>query len=66
MDAPGLGDVVRRLLLRVVGDMAGHARGDDEGAGLALAEMEPDGSSAVKGSRQVGVDDLVPRLDAGV
>lgn len=66
MDAPGLGDVVRRLLLRVVGNVARHGRGDDEGARLALAEMQADGAGAVEGAREVGPDDLVPRLDGGI
>ena len=66
MDAARLGDVVRRLLLRIVGDVAGHAGSDDQGARFPLAEMQTDGSGAVKGSSQVGVDDFVPGLDAGV
>ena len=66
VDAAGLGDVVGRLLLRVVGDVAGHAGGDDEGARLALAEVQAHGAGAVEGARQVRRDDLVPRLDARV
>lgn len=66
VDAAGLGHVVRRLLLREVGDEATHARGDDEGAGLALAEVEADGAGAVEGAVQVRIDDLVPGLDGGV
>lgn len=63
VDAAGLGDVVRRLLLREVGDEAAHAGGDDEGARLALAEVEADGAGAVEGAVQVRVDDLIPGLD---
>ena len=66
MDTSCLGDIVRRLLLREIGNVAGHAGSDDEGAGLALAEMQPDGAGAVEGPVQIGIDDLVPRLDAGV
>lgn len=66
VDAAGLGHVVRCLLLREVGDEAAHARRDDEGAGLSLAEVEADGAGAVEGAVQVGVDDLVPGLDGGV
>ena len=66
VDAAGLGDVVRRLLLGEVGDVAAHRGGDDEGAGLALAEVEADGAGAVEGARQVRVNDLVPGLDGGV
>ena len=66
VDAAGFGDVVGRLLLRVVGDVAGHAGGDDEGARFPLAEMQADGAGAVEGSGQVGADDFVPGLDAGV
>lgn len=66
VDAARLGDVVRRLLLREVRNVAAHARGDDEGAPLLLAEVQADGAGAVEGARQVRVDDLVPRLDARV
>ena len=66
VDAAGFGDIVRRLLLRVVRNVARHTCGDDEGAGLALAEMQTDGSGAVEGAGQIGIDDLVPSLDARV
>lgn len=66
VDAAGLGDVVRRLLLREIGNVPTHARGDDEGALVVLAEMQADGAGAVEGPVQVGVDDLVPRLDARI
>ena len=66
VDAAGLGDVVARLLLREVGNVAGHGGGDDEGARVALAEVQPHGAGAVEGARQVSVDDLVPGLDGGV
>jgi len=66
VDAAGLGDVVARLLLREVGDEAGHGCRDDQGSGFALAEVHPDGAGAVGASVQVGVDDLLPLCDGGV
>lgn len=66
MDAPGLGDVVARLLLRIVGDEAGHGRGDDQGPRLALAEMQAYGAGAVSASVQIGIDDFLPLLDGGI
>ncbi len=66
VDAPGLGDIVGGLLLRVVGDMAGHGSGDDEASGLAFLEVVADGFGAVEGSVEIGVDDLLPVLDGGV
>ena len=66
VDAARFGDVVGRLLLWVVGDVAGHAGGDDQGTRFPLAEMQADGAGAVEGSGQIGVDDLVPGLDAGI
>lgn len=66
MDAAGLGDIVARLLLRVVGDETGHGCGNDQGPRLALAEMQPDGAGAVGASVQVGVDDFLPLLDGSV
>ena len=54
MDAARLGDVVRRLLLREVGNVPGHGRGDDEAAGAALLEVMADGLSAVVGAYATG------------
>ena len=66
MDAAGLGDVVGRLLLGKVRNVPAHGRGDDEGTLLLLAEVEADGTGAVEGAVQVGVDDLVPILDTRI
>ena len=66
MDAASLGYVVGRLLLWVIGDMAGHGRRNDEGTRLALAEMQSDSPSAIKSAREVGIDDLIPRLDGRI
>ena len=66
VDAARLGDVVRRLLLREVGDVPAHRGGDDEGARAALAEVEARGAGAVEGAGQVGADDVVPGGDGGV
>lgn len=62
VDAAGLGDVVRGLLLRVVGNVAGHGGRDDEGAVALLAEVGADGLGAVGGAAEVGLDDVVPLL----
>lgn len=62
MDAAGLGDVIRRLLLGEVDDVARHGGGDDEGAGAALLKVLADGLGAVGGAVEVDVDDLVPGL----
>ena len=66
VDTASLGNVVRRLLLRKVRNMSRHGRSDHEGAFLLLAEVETDGAGAVEGTGQVGVDDLVPGLDARI
>lgn len=66
VDAASLCDVVGGLLLGVVGDVTGHGGSDDEGASLALAEVETDGTRAVEGAGQVSLDDLVPLLHGGI
>lgn len=66
MKASGLGDVVRGLLLREVGNVAGHGRRDDEAPGATLLEVMADGLGAVEGSGEIGLDDFVPVLDAAV
>ena len=66
VDAPGLGDIVGGLLLREVGNVAGHGGRDDEGAGTAFFEVVADSFGAVEGSRQVGVDDFVPVFDGAI
>lgn len=60
MDAAGLGDVVRGLLLGEVGNVPGHGRGDDKRAAALLLEVRADGLCAVGGAVQVGLDDMVP------
>lgn len=66
VDAAGLGDVVRGLLLGEVGNVAGHGRRDDQRAGAALLEVRTHGLGAVEGAVQVDVDDVVPGLDGAV
>lgn len=66
MDAAGLGDVVRGLLLREVGDVTGHGSRDDEGAVTLLLEDGADRLGAVRRAVEVRVDDLVPLLDGAV
>lgn len=60
VDAAGLGHVVRGLLLGVVGDVAGHGGGDDEGAVALLLEEGADGLGAVGGAVEVDLDNVVP------
>ena len=71
VDAPGLGHVVARLLLREVGNVPGHRGRDHQAAGSLLLEVRADRLRAVEGSVQVGLHDIVPLLhrrvqDAGV
>jgi len=66
MDAAGLGDVIRGLFLRIVGDVAGRAGGDDEAARATFLEMSTDGLGTVEGAVEIGLDDLVPVLDGTV
>lgn len=71
VDAAGLGHVVRRLLLREVGDVARHGRRDDQRPVALLLEHRPDRLGAVRRAVQVRVDHAVPLLlgpvdDAGV
>ena len=66
VDAAGLGDVVGGLFLGVVGDVAGHGRGNDEAAGAPLLEVSAHGLGAVEGTRQISLDDLLPVLDGAV
>ena len=60
VDAASLGDVVRGLLLRVVGDVAGHGGGDNEGAVALLLEDGADGLGAVGCAVEVDLDNVVP------
>ena len=62
MDTAGLGNIVGCLLLREIGNVAGHGGSDDERAGFALTEVEADGSGAVVGTVEIGIDDLLPLL----
>jgi hypothetical protein len=66
VDAASLCDVVRGLLLGVVGDVAGHGGSDDKGAGLALAEVQTDSTSAVVSTSQIGFNHLVPLLNSSI
>lgn len=63
MDAACLGNVVGGLLLREVGNVAGHRGGDDEGSGSTFLEMCANGLCAVEGSVEIGLDDFVPGID---
>lgn len=60
MDAACLGDVVGGLLLREVGDMAGHGGGDHKATGAAFLEVVTDGFCAMEATSKIGLDDLVP------
>lgn len=71
VDAPGLGDVVRGLLLGEVGDVARHGGRDDQGAVALGLEDGADRLGAVGRAVEVGVDHAVPFFlgaldDAGV
>lgn len=66
VDAAGLGHVVRGLLLGVVGDVAGHGRGDDEGALALLLEVGAHGLGAVCRAGEICTDHSVPLLGRAV
>ena len=66
VDAPGLGDVVGCLLLRVVGNVAGHRGSDDQGSGATLFEVMADRLGAVEGAVEIGLDNFVPVFDGTV
>lgn len=66
VDAASLGDVVRGLLLREVGDVTGHGGGDDERTGLALLEVVADSLGAVCNTEEIGLDDLLEGGDLAV
>lgn len=60
MNAASLGDVVRGLFLRVVGDVAGHGGRDDKGSCAALLEMGSHCLGAVGCPAEVGLDNAIP------
>lgn len=60
VNAAGLGDIVRRLLLGEVGNVPRHGRRDDKGAVALLLEVSSHGLGAVRSAVQVDLDDLVP------
>lgn len=66
VDTSSLGDVVAGLLLRVVCNVAGHGRSDDEAASAALLEVVADSLCAVESTVQVGLDDLHPVVDSAI
>lgn len=66
VDAASLSDVVGGLLLREVGDVAGHRSSDDKRTGLALAEVKTNSTCAVEGTGQISLNDFVPLLNGSV
>lgn len=66
VNAAGLGHVVGRLLLRVVGNVARHGGSDDERAVALLLEVGTDGLGAVGGAVEVDLNDLVPGLRGAI
>lgn len=66
VNAASLSDVVGSLLLRIVGNVSRHGGGENEAAGLAFSEVQPNGPGAVEGTCKIGVDDLVPLLDGSI
>lgn len=59
VDAASLGDVVRGLLLREVGDVTRHGGGDDERTSLALLEVVANSLGAVCNTEEIGLDNLL-------
>src|SRR5690242_3971909 len=66
VDATSLCDVVGGLLLREVGNVAGHGGSYDKRTGLALAEVKTNSTCAVKGTGQISLNDFVPLLNGSV
>lgn len=66
MNTAGLGNVVGRLFLRKVGDVARHGGGDNKRAGAALLEVMPDGFGAIEGAGEIGGNDFLPSLNRAV
>ena len=66
MDAARLGDVVRCLFLREVGNVARHGGGDDETSSSTFLKVMAYGLGTVEAAREIGLDDLVPILDGAV
>ena len=66
VDAACLGDVVRCLFLRKVGNVARHGGGNDETASSTFLEVMANGLGAVEAAREIGLDDLVPVFDGAV
>ena len=66
MNAAGFGDIVRRLLLREVGNMARHGGGEDEASSATLLEVVANSLGTVEAASEIGVDDLVPIFDGTI
>lgn len=66
VDAACLGDVVRGLFLREIGNVARHGGGDDETSSSTFLEVMANGLGTVEAAREVGLDDLVPVFDRAI
>ena len=66
MDAAGLCNVVRCLLLGEIGNVAGHGSSNDKASSAALFEVVSDGLGTVEGTSEIGLDNLVPVFDGAV
>ena len=66
MDATRLGDVVRRLFLREVGNVARHGGGDDETSSSTFLEVMANGFGTVEAARKICLDHLIPVFDGAV
>ena len=60
MDAPGLGDVVGRLFLWEIGNVAGHGGSNDERAFAASFEVMADSLCAMEAAGKIRLDDFLP------
>lgn len=66
VNAPRLGHIVARLLLRIVRNMARHTARDDEAALAPLLEVRADSLRAVKRTRQIRLDHLRPVIHRAI
>ena len=66
MDAARLGDIVGSLLLRKVGNVAGHGGSNNKTSGATLLEVVAHSLGTVEATRQIGLDHLVPVFDRAI
>ena len=66
MNTASFGDVIRGLLLREVGNVAGHGGGNDKASSAAFFEVVADSLGTVEGTREISLDNLIPVFDRAI